>query len=182
MEAHTMKDITRIMLNPVRMRIVQELAKKESVTTNEICDKISDVPRTTLYRHINILLEANVLTIVAEKKIRGSYERTLALNTDEFARHNTSENIPQQAYSFLMNIYAKFEKYSSGENDLLGDNKIFLNNTVMMMDDQEFNQFLSELQTLLIKYHYDMADGRKPRDISIISSPVENEDVNKKRE
>jgi len=173
-----MKDITEIMLNPVRMRIIQALATKESITANEICEKIRDVPRTTLYRHINILLEANVLTVLAEKKIRGSYERTLALNMDEIVRHNTSKNIPQQAFSFLINIYAKFEKYFSGENYLLGNNKIFFNNTVMMMDDQEFDQFLSELQTLLIKYHYDMADGRKPRDISIISSPVENENEN----
>lgn len=171
-----MKDITEIMLNPVRMRIIQTLATRAGITANEICERISDVPRTTLYRHINILLEANVLTVVAEKKIRGSYERTLALNMDGIVHHNTSENIPQQAFSFLMNIYTKFEKYFSGENNLPGNNKIFFNNTVMMMDDQEFDQFLSELQTLLVKYHNDVADGRKPRDISIISSPVENED------
>ncbi len=170
-----MKDINNIMLNPVRMRIIQALATKESSTTNEICEKISDIPRTTLYRHINILLEANVLTVVSEKKIRGSYERTLALNTNEVVQHNTLENIPQQAFSFLMNTYAKFENYFSSENKLHENNKVFLNNTVMMMDDQEFDQFLSELQTLFIKYHYEMAEGRKPRDISIISSPVEAE-------
>lgn len=172
------KNINEIMLNSVRMRIVQALATKVSMTSNEICEKISNVPRTTLYRHINILLDANVLTVIDEKKIRGSYERTLALNMDEITRHNSSENIPQQAFGFLMNTYTKFEKYFNRESRIPGNNKIFLNNTVMMMDDQEFDQFLSELQTLLIKYHYDMADGRKPRDISIISSPVENENEN----
>lgn len=173
-----MKEITELMLNPVRMRIIQALATRESITANEICENISDVPRTTLYRHINVLLEANVLTVVAEKKIRGSYERTLALNKGEIVRQNTLENIPQQAFRFLMNTYAKFEKCVGSKNDGLENNKIFLNNTVMMMDDQEFDQFLSELQTLLIKYHYDTAAGRKPRDISIISSPVEHEDEN----
>lgn len=176
-----MQDITEIMLNPVRMRIIQALTTKESITANEICEKICDVPRTTLYRHINILLEANVLAIVAEKKIRGSYERTLALNMGEIVQQNNAENKSQQAFSFLMNTYAKFEKYFNGDNGLIGNNKVFFNNTVMMMDDEEFELFLSELQTLLIKYHFDMADGRKPRDISIISSPVanENEDVNR---
>lgn len=176
-----MKDITEIMLNPVRMRVIQILATKERITANEICEKMSDIPRTTLYRHINILLEANVLTVVAEKKVRGSYERTIALNTDEIVQQNTSENIPQQAFGFLMNRYAKFEKYFNGENHLREHNKIFFNSTVMMMDDREFDQFLSELQTLFIKYHYDMAEGRKPRDISIISSPVENENENENR-
>jgi len=50
-----MKDINEIMLNPVRMRIIQELAVKQSTTTTELCEKISDIPRTTLYRHIKIL-------------------------------------------------------------------------------------------------------------------------------
>lgn len=170
-----MKDITEILLNPVHMRMVQALATRESITANELCEKMNDVPRTTLYRHINVLLEANLLTVVAEKKIRGSYERTLALNPHEIARQNTSENIPQQSFRFLMSIYAKFEKYRGGEKDLPGGNKVFFNNTVMMMNDEEFDQFLSELQALFIKYHYDMAEGRTPRDISVISSPVEKE-------
>ncbi|MEG0177275.1 helix-turn-helix domain-containing protein [Anaerorhabdus sp.] len=170
-----MKDITEIMLNPVRMRIIQTFVAKESITTSEICEKISDIPRTTLYRHINILLDANVLIVVAEKKIRGSTERTLALNIDEIVKHNTLENAPHQAFSFLMNIYSKIEKYYSSEKHNLENNKIFLNNTVMMMDDQEFDQFSSELQTLFLKHSYDVAKGRKPRDISIISSPVDDE-------
>jgi hypothetical protein len=40
-----------------------------------------------------------------------------------------------------------------------------------MMTDSEFDQFLSELQALLIKYHGEAAEGRKARDISIISAP-----------
>lgn len=170
------KDIYDIMLNSTRMRIIQAVATKESMSATEICDKITDVPRTTLYRHINILLDANVLRVVDEKKIRGSVERTLALNMDEIAKHNTIENVPQQAFGFLMNTYSKFEKYFNKENFVPADNKIFFNNTVMMMDDQEFDKFLSELHALLLKYHFDAAQGRKPRDISIISAPVEKQD------
>jgi DNA-binding transcriptional ArsR family regulator len=172
------KDIYDIMLNSIRMRIVQAVATKKSMSATEICDKINDVPRTTLYRHISILLDANVLMVVDEKKIRGSVERTLALNMDEIAKHNTIENVPQQAFGFLMNTYSKFEKYFNKENFVSANNKIFFNNTVMMMDDQEFDKFLSELQALLLKYHFDGAQGRKPRDISIISAPVENEKEN----
>ncbi len=173
------KDIYNIMLNPTRMRIVQTLASREKMTANEVCETISDVPRTTLYRHINILIEANVLVVVEEKKIRGSLERTLSLNVVELNNHNTSENIPEQAFKFFMNTYTKFEKYFNRDNFVPGTNKIFFNNTVMMMDDHEFDLFLSELQALLIKYHYETSSNRKPRDISIISAPpliVKNRD------
>lgn len=165
------KDIFSIMLNPTRMRIVQAFASRNSMTANEVCEVIHDVPRTTLYRHINILIEANILTIVEEKKIRGSVERTLALNINGINIPNDSKNISQQAFGFLMGIYSKFEKYFDKDGLVSGNNKVFFNNTVMMMTDGEFDEFLSNLQVLLARYHYEAADGRKPRDISIISAP-----------
>lgn len=173
------KDIYDVMLNPTRMRIVQILATHDTMTTTELCEILTDIPRTTIYRHISILISASVLMVVDEKKIRGSVERTLALNIDRLSSCNTTEDIPQQAFRFLMNTYTKFEKYFNRDNFVSGTNKVFLNNTVMMMDDQEFDQFLSDLQALLIKYHYESSTERKLRDISIISAPPlvgENDD------
>ena len=164
------KDLYDIMLNPNRMRIVQVLAGSKTMTVKEIEDLIANVPRTTLYRHINVLIEAEVVTVVEEKKIRGSLERTLALNTEEIKKNNNMEDIPKQAFRFLMNTYSKFEKYF-GDKNRKRKNKIFFNNTIMMMSDREFDEFLMELQSLLVRYNYEETDGRRPRDISIISSP-----------
>lgn len=169
------KDINEVMLNPVRMRIIQEISTRQSITATELCEKISDIPRTTMYRHINILLDNNILSVVSEKKIRGSSERTLALNLGEISKNNTLENASQNALGFLMNKYASFNNYFSGENPNPAKDKIFLNNSVLMMDDNEFNQFLYELRELIIKYNFEVANGRKARDISVISAPTENE-------
>ena len=128
-----------------------------------------------MYRHINILLDHNILSVVSEKKIRGSLERTLALNVGEITKHNTLENASQLALGFFMNRYARFHNYFSGENPDPGKDKIFMNNTVLMMDDNEFDQFLSELRGLLIKYNFEVAKGRRARDISVISAPSEGE-------
>ena len=166
------------MLNPVRMRIIQEVSTRQNITATELCERISDVPRTTMYRHINILLSNNILSVISEKKIRGSLERTLALNIGEISKNNTLENASQNALGFMMNKYARFHNYFSDENPDPAKDKIFLNNSVMMMDDDEFDQFLSELRGLIIKYNFKVANGRKARDISIISSPVEE---NKKK-
>ncbi len=170
-----MKDINEVMLNPVRMRIIQELSTRRSITATELCEKISDVPRTTMYRHISILLDNNILSVVSEKKIRGSLERTLALNTGEISKNNTLEKASQNALGFLMNRYARFHNYFSGENPNTGRDKLFMNSTILMMNDNEFDQFLSELRELLIKYSFQNTDGRKARDISIISAPPESE-------
>lgn len=169
-----MKNVVDIILNPVRVRIIQELAAKQSFTTTELCEKIKDVPRTTLYRHINTLLENNILVVVSEKKIRGSLERTLALNTDEMSKINTLENAPQNVFGFLMNKYARFQNYMNSENPDPERDKVFLGNSVLMLHDQEFEQFLSELWELMSKYHVEFEEGRKARDISIISLPIDS--------
>ncbi|MEN6328316.1 MAG: helix-turn-helix domain-containing protein [Syntrophomonas sp.] len=170
-----MKDMIDVMLNPVRIRIIQELAIGGNTTATELCEKISDIPRTTMYRHINILLDNNIISVVSEKKIRGSLERTLALNKEELSQQNTLEKASQNALGFLMNRYAKFHNYFNSENPAPAKDKIFLSNTILMMDDNEFDTFLLELRELFIKYNFEFADGRKSRDISVISAPAEKE-------
>lgn len=171
----TMKDMNEVLLNPVRIRIIQELAIRGNVTAAELGEKMSDVPRTTLYRHINVLLDNNILSVVSEKKIRGSLERTLALNIEEISKYNTIENASQNALGFLINRYTKFHNYFNSENADPVQDKIFLNNTILMMDDSEFDQFLLELRELFVKYNLPFADGRKARDISVISAPPDKE-------
>ncbi|PKM94604.1 MAG: hypothetical protein CVU84_08785 [Firmicutes bacterium HGW-Firmicutes-1] len=168
-----MKNINEIILNPVRMRVIQELSTGQTITANELCERISDVPRTTMYRHINILIDNNILSVISEKKVRGSLERTIALNISEISKHNTIENAAQNAFGFLMSNYAKFHKYLNGHNPNPTIDKIFLNNTVLMMSDKEFDQFIEELRQLILKYNYESTERRIVRDISIISSPVE---------
>jgi hypothetical protein len=168
-----MKNINEIILNPVRMRIIQEVSTVQSITANELCERISDVPRTTMYRHINILIDNSILTVVSEKKVRGSLERTIALNISEISKHNTIEHAAQNAFGFLMTNYGKFHKYFNGEHLDPTKDKIFLNNTVLMMSDKEFDHFIEELRQLILKYNFESTETRKARDISIISAPVE---------
>lgn len=168
-----MNDIIEIMLNPVRTRILQEIAVSQKLTATELCKKINDVPRTTLYRHINILLDCNILSVVAEKKNRGSIERTFALNLGTLSEINSLEYASQNILGLLMNKYAKFQSYLESKNPDPAKDKVFISNSVMMMDDGEFDRFLSELWELIKRYSFGYADGRKARNISIISSPTE---------
>ena len=161
------------LLNPVRLRIVQELAVKGKLTTAELCERLPDVPKATMYRHIAVLLESAALVVVSERKTRGSVERTLALDTERIHGSNTLEGASRNAFAFLMNRYAAFERYFSGPHPDPGKDRIFLNDTVLMLDDGEFDRFLGELRDLLLRYSFEASGKRKARDLSIISSPVE---------
>ena len=168
-----MKNINEIMLNPVRMRIIQALSTRQTATANELREKISDVPRTTMYRHIKILVDNKIVLVISEEKVRGTFERTIALNIPEITKQNTVENVAENAFGFLMSNYGKFHRYFNGGYPDPGKDKIFLNNTVLMMNDSEFDQFLDDLRKLLLKYNFESEEDRKPRDLSIISAPVE---------
>lgn len=159
------------------MRIIQTLATNPNITVTEVCEKMSDIPRTTLYRHVKILLENDILIVVSEKKIRGSLERTLSLNIETIKKQNTLKNASQNVLSFLMKKYTQFHNYFNSAVVDTGKDRIFCNNTVLMLNDQEFDQFLIELRDLLAKNNLEFAEGRRARDISVISAPTESEEA-----
>jgi DNA-binding transcriptional ArsR family regulator len=173
-DAYIMKNIIEVILNPIRIRIIQEAAVKQIFTTADLCEKMNDIPRTTLYRHINILLKNNILTVVSEKKIRGSLERAFTLNMGELTNINTLENATHNVMGFFINKCMRFQNYLNGDNPDPNKDKLFLTSSVLMLNDHEFDQFLSDLWELIQKYNLEYEDGRKARDISVISSPVDN--------
>ena len=165
-------DLSGVMLNPVRMRIVQAVAARGNATATDICAVIGDVPRTTAYRHIGILVDSGVLTVVAERRVRGTVERTLALTTTALAEANMRENAAQQILRCFLTLYVKFERHFSAPDHPDGPQTVFFNNTVLMMTDAEFDQFLADLRALLASYSFEDPTGRRPRDLSIVSAPT----------
>ena len=174
-KAKAPKDIADIALNPIRIRIIQTLAMNDELTAAQIGEAMTDVSRTTLYRHINTLIDAGLVTVVSEKKIRGSIERTLALNAKELQEQMSATDPTQEIFKFLMGTYVKFQKYFARDDIDPMANKIFINNAIMMMTDEEFDQFLTAFRELSQKYYFegDVPAGtqRKPRDITTISAP-----------
>ncbi|UHA58283.1 helix-turn-helix domain-containing protein [Metabacillus litoralis] len=73
----------KLILHPVRMKIVQTLIGSKEYTVQQIAARLTDVPQATLYRHLNKLLEAEVLKVVKENQIRGTVEKIYALNEHE---------------------------------------------------------------------------------------------------
>ena len=50
------RDFADVIMNPVRQRIAQYLILHRTGTVSEIAAALSDVPRPSLYRHMNVLL------------------------------------------------------------------------------------------------------------------------------
>ena len=164
-----------ILMNPVRMRIVQCFLAHETATSAEISGWLSDIPRATLYRHINVLAENEILTIVNKTKIRGATERTFTLNYQKISE-TSGGNASQKAFSILMGLYRDFDHYFSSESPDPVRDYVFLKTDEMMLNDREYNAFLVEMLELIKAYSGRSEEGRTLRRLSMISAPSADKD------
>jgi len=163
-------DLKDILSNPVRLRIVQYIQINGEATTKQLSDSMDDVPAPTIYRHVNALLSEGILRVKEERKIRGTTERTLAIDEEGWGS-KMPEDFSDVAYLFLMSLYGNFREYSArGECDPLAD-MLSLRTIILRLSDERFAQFFDDYRQLLEKYQ-NLEDGGKQRSISIISAPI----------
>jgi DNA-binding transcriptional ArsR family regulator len=75
-------DPTELLLHPVRLRIVHALSGGRLRSATELCDQLPGVPRTSIYRHLGLLVEGGMLEAGDERRVRGAVERFYRLRTD----------------------------------------------------------------------------------------------------
>ena len=174
--------LTEILSNPTRMRITQYMGVHEIATTKDIAAYLSDVPRRTVYRQINLLVETGVLKIKEERRVRGGMERVLVDNQEEYL---SKLKLSDCAYQYFTNLYNQFARYEEkhGENtdeEFKKDVLCYFTST-FVLDDEETNALLDEFVDLIKKYdknHQEKYGNKKVgkiRSISCINAPVEQE-------
>ena len=140
-----------LLLHPVRLRIVQAFLGDRALTTSELSAALADVPAGSLYRHVARLVEAGVLAVVAERRVRGAVERTYVLRLsaasigpDELASMSADDH--RQAFmAFVAGLLGDFDRYlARGDTDLLRDGVTY-RLAGMWLDDSEYLELAREL-------------------------------------
>src|SRR5215472_4321535 len=115
-----------LLLHPVRLRIVQAFLGDRALTTSQLGAELADIPTASLYRHVARLVDAGVLAVVAERRVRGAVERTYVLRVmsasiglDEVAGMS-AEDHHRAFMAFVAGLLADFDRYlDRGDIDLL---------------------------------------------------------------
>jgi DNA-binding transcriptional ArsR family regulator len=168
-------ELIKLLSNPVKIRVMQQLQISGEATTKQIKEALHDVPAPTLYRHIETLLKEEILLVKEERKVRGSLERLLTINHDKLSEA-TNKSLADTAYHFLMELYSRFQRYSCiPDADPLKD-KLCLRTVSLSLTDEQFDDFMREVGSVIAKYTQNEAEGEgKKRSISVISAPVGEE-------
>lgn len=167
------KSLAEIIMNPVRQRIVQYLMLHGGAAVREMGEELIDIPRPSLYRHINILLEAGCIRIASERNVRGTVERRYELVQQPMGENPSMAEISQLIQGTLMSIAADFARYFEGGDVDPQRDMLSVGASTLMLSDAEMMELLQRIGGVINDYVKNTAaEGRKPRRICFISSPT----------
>ncbi|MGW4244518.1 helix-turn-helix domain-containing protein [Nocardia sp. NPDC004722] len=160
-----------LLLHPVRLRIVQAFLGDRALTTSQLREELSDVPPASLYRHIARLAQAQVLSVVAERKVRGTTERTYVLRVaaasigpEEAASMSADEH--RQAFTaFVAGLMADADRYFDRADMDLQRDQVTYQLSGLWLDDDELRELLGELTRVLAPRAANGPSARRKRRI-----------------
>jgi len=169
-------EFTKLIMNPIRMRIIQYFMLHENATTKQIRSELEDVPKASLYRQMRILEDANLICVIKENRIRGAVEKVYVLNKENpmGGEVNSQEQVLQIINSSLINLMGKFNHYfAKADADPVKD-LLFLGTSTLLLSDEEFKEFSGKIGEVINQVIQNKASKeRKIRRITFISSPGE---------
>ena len=166
-------EIAEIVMNPVRQRIFQYLLVHETGTVKDIRKALTDIPSASLYRHMKILTDNAVLTVVGENRIRGTVESIYQLNKSALEINDADGAGVQMA---LLSICASFAKYFAGGHADPRKDMLMLTTCTLKLTDEDFMSFLSEINRLALKYmDIEVRKDSKTRQVTLISAPSDGQ-------
>lgn len=168
----------RLLLHPVRLRIVQQFLGRGELTTGRLRELMPDVPAATLYRHVNALAAGHVLQVVGEAKVRGASERTYAIDLaeadlDGMQAARMDADAHQRAFTtFVAGLLGDFDRYlASGSPDLARD-LVGYRQVALHLSDEEMGDLLADLRDVLEAYaSLPSAPGRTRRILTTVVMP-----------
>jgi DNA-binding transcriptional ArsR family regulator len=145
-----------LILHPVRLRIVRAFLGGRPLTTSALAAELADVPPASLYRHVARLVDAGVLEVVAERRVRGAVERTYVLHVaaanigaDELAVMSADEH-RQMFITFVAGLVGDFDSYLADSDINLIRDKVRYRLADLWLTDAELHEMAAEISDVVL--------------------------------
>lgn len=167
-----------LLLHPVRLRVLQALLGGEELTTAELAVRLPDVPSASLYRHVARLANAGVLRVAAERAVRGTVERTYALElgssqVDADAASRMSPEEHRRAFTtFVAGLLGQFERYLERDAVDLRRDRVGYRQAALWLSDGELDELVDELRAAVTRRMENRpSPGRTRRSLTTVVLP-----------
>lgn len=168
-----------LILHPVRLRIIQTLVRRER-NTQHIAEALPDIPVSSLYRHLRLLLESGYIEIASTRSVNGIEEKTYRtsetkppLLSDADFEGLTKDELAQ-AFSMLVGmILTSFQEYldATPEPEWRRDRLGCAEFTFFATPDEYNKLWASVWTTLADAEKSPAAPGRLRRKVAVASYP-----------
>lgn len=167
-----------LLLHPVRMRIMQTLLGSDPLTTAQLRDRLPDIAPATMYRHIAVLADAEVLEVASEKRVRGTIERSYqvreggALVGEEARKTMTRDDHRQAITAFSGTLMADFGRYLARDDaDPPADGLVYRQGAAWLTSE-EFTALVEEFEAAVTaRAESTPGDGRTRHIVSFAVVP-----------
>lgn len=175
-----------LILHPVRFRIMRLLHRQPS-TTQELAEQLPDVAKSSLYRHLKLLLEATAVSVASVRLVNGIQEKVYQLEQMALLDANDMANLTADEHLAYFTTYAftlieDFASYltqaeAAGAINLLAD-FVGYREIAFYASPAELIEALTAVnQALLPLAQQPPADGRRPYKLATIMHPTQKQDA-----
>jgi DNA-binding transcriptional ArsR family regulator len=168
------------LLHPVRLRIVHALSAGRALTIAQLCARMPEVSKVTVYRQVALLAEGGFLEVDGEQRVRGAVERRYRLRQDRpaidagAAAAMSIEDHRRGFAAAMAVLIAEFNAYLDRDSaDPAADSVSYRQGTLWLSPDELTEMFADLLAVLGDRVANAPAPGRAPYLLSAILFPTE---------
>lgn len=170
-----------LLLHPIRIRIVSAISA-DRVTAKDLAKALPDIPQTTLYRHINVLVDGGLLQVVDKIPQRGTVERVFGFKVPPSLSQEDLTGLSKEEYqqAFTIILTTLLQEATNSLNNLPDEEEIDLlgagyqfSQIQLNLNDDEYENFNKDIFNLMMKAAKNKpSDERKRRMFSYIFIPL----------
>ncbi len=170
-----------LILHPVRLRILQTLTA-ESLTTQQISERLEDVPTSSIYRHLKLLLDNELVVVAETRPVRGLEEKfyrsaqVAHLGAEDLVGLTATDHI-RYFTTYTMSLLQGFSSYvqqaeAQGKLDFVADKVGYTEITIWATPEELQVAMQAMNQAVLPLLQNEAGNGRRQHKLATISYPV----------
>jgi DNA-binding transcriptional ArsR family regulator len=165
-----------LIIHPIRIRIVRTLLFKPQ-TTQELAEQLPDVPKSSLYRHLRLLLEGELIGIAEARLVQGIQEKVYELvqmpqlSREEMAAISAEEHL-RYFTTFMAILLQGFADYLTADPDFHSD-VVGYNEVEVWATPEEFGKFTQKINAAILPLlRQEEGNGRKQYKLATVVYPI----------
>ncbi len=174
-----------LIIHPVRFRILRAIGR-EDVTTQQIAERLPDVPKSSIYRHLKLLLDGEMVVVAEMRLVNGIQEKVYRVAQRPYLSAEDVQNLSADEHvdlfaTYVMTLLQGFSLYAhnaeakTGKVDMVAD-RVGYTEVAFYATLAEFDQLQQSLNEAIVPLlKNESGNGRVRRKLSFLTHPVDGE-------